>query len=280
MTSSLFSTNPGKRAAERWYLLYTPVWGAVSGVVMLSGVAERWSDPAFMVYGLGLWLGVLLPPYVRRVPEDRGKPALALYHSKFQAWMFLFAFLGNYWTKYFYEVLHMQYGFPTTWHVNHVPFFLYFVTVAYFSTYGTLLNMGLRWARARLAGQGPWVQRLAVVPVCLTVAALETVLNANPFMTRLFCYDDLPFMLWFGTLMYGTWFVLTLPLWFPIDETPTVETPWREVLTGALAGFMLVILAMECFEWVIAPQFTTVHPGAIGLGNAGRSCLEPLLAPH
>ena len=68
-----------------------------------------------------------------------------------------------------------------------------------------------------------------------------TLLNANPFMTRLFCYDDLPFMLWFGTLMYGTWFVVTLPLWFPIDETPDVTTPWREVLTGALAGFMLVL---------------------------------------
>src|SRR5262249_52858004 len=161
------SENPGKRAAERWYLLYTPVWGAVSAAVMLTGLAERWDEPSFLLYGLGLWLGVLLPPFVWRAPADRGKPALALYHAKFQAWMLLFACFGNWWSKYFYEVLHMQYGFPTPWTLNHVPLFLYFVTVAYFTTYGTLLNMGWRAARSLLADRPPWVGRGASVPGCL-----------------------------------------------------------------------------------------------------------------
>jgi cycloeucalenol cycloisomerase len=190
--------------------------------------------------------------------------------------MLLFAFYGNYWSKYFYEVLHMQYGFPTSLTVNDVPLFLYFVTVAYFTTYGTLLNLGWRAARSLLADRPAWLQRLAIVPVCLLVAGLETALNANPFMKRLFCYDDLPFVLWFGTLMYGTWFVVTLPFWFPIDERAGETTPWRDVLVGFLAAFMLVVTAMEFVEHAIAPHVTTVRHGAVGLGNAGRSCLLPL----
>jgi cycloeucalenol cycloisomerase len=271
----LWSDNPGKRAAERYYLLYTPIWGAVSGLVMVTGVAERMTDLQFMLYGVGLWLGVLVPPFVLRARADRGAPLRDLYHAKFQAWMLVFAFLGNYWTEYFYEILHMHYGFPTTWNLNHVPLFLYFVTVAYFTTYGTLLNLGRRALRARLATRPPWVERLAVVPLCLAVAGLETALNANPFMERLFCYDDLGFVLWFGTIMYGAWFVIALPFWFPIDEEPATRTPWREVLVGVLAAFMLVLVVNEVFKHAIAPHFTTVREGAIGLRDFGSSCLVP-----
>jgi cycloeucalenol cycloisomerase len=275
-TLRLMSANPGKRAAERYYLAYTPVWGAVSGLVMLTGASERWGDGPFLGYGVALWLGVLVPPFLLRAPEDRRKPILALYHTKFQVWMFLFAFFGNYWTKYFYEVLHMHYGFATAWNVNHVPFFLYFVTVAYFTTYGTLLNIGWRAARSALAGRPAWLRRLAIAPVCFAVAGLETALNANPYMEHLFCYDDLGFMLWFGTLMYGTWFLVTLPFWFPIDEERGAVTSWRDVLVGFLAAFMLVICANEFFKHVIAPHVTTVREGAIGLRDFGTSCLVPL----
>ena len=64
----LESENAGKRVAERYYLAYTPVWGAVSAAVMLTGLAERWREPAFVLYGIGLWLGVLLPPFWHFTP--------------------------------------------------------------------------------------------------------------------------------------------------------------------------------------------------------------------
>src|SRR5262249_20249059 len=105
--SSLFSENPGKRAAERWYLLYTPIWGAAAGVVMTTGLGVRWSqqpsgDLAFLLFGIGIWLGELLGGYAFRAPEDAARPWWRLYHTKFQIWMFVFAFLGNYFTQYFY----------------------------------------------------------------------------------------------------------------------------------------------------------------------------------
>jgi cycloeucalenol cycloisomerase len=276
-----FSENPGKRAAERWYLIYTPIWGALAGLVMVAGLGLHWSqqswgDLAFLLFGVALWLGVLLGGYWFRAPEDAGRPWWRLYHTKFQIWMFLFAFLGNYFTEYFYEVLHMQYGFETRWNLNQVPFFLYPLTVAYFSTYGTLINVFRRVTESSLPPATPaWLRRAAFLPACFAVAGLETLLNANPWMKSLFCFDDMPFMLWFGTLLYGLWFAVTSPLWFGIDEEPRRDTPLRQVWLTALAGFMLVICVNEAVRNWVAPQVTVVRRGAVGLDNFGSSCLAP-----
>jgi len=275
------SRNPGKRAAERWYLIYTPLWGALAGAVMIAGLGVRWRDHArgdlaFFLFGLTLWAGVLAGGYLWRAPEDAGRPWHRLYHTKFQIWMFVFAFLGNYFTQYFYEVLHMQYGFRTRWNLNHVPFFLYMVTVAYFTTYGVLINVFRRAIESSLPAATPrWLRRLAFLPACFAVAGLETVLNANPWTRSLFCFDDMPFMLWFGTLMYGLWFAVTSPLWFDIDEKRGVDTPLRQVWLTALAGFMLVICVNEGIRSWVAPHFTVVRRGAVGLDNFGTSCLAP-----
>lgn len=277
----VFSDNPGKRAAERWVLLYTPLWGAASALVMVTGIGVRWSrepwgDLAFFGFGLCVWMGLVLGGYAFRAPEDAARPWYRLYHTKFQIWMFVFAFLGNYFTEYFYEVLHMHYGFGTRWNVNHVPFFLYMVTVAYFSTYGTLINVFRRVTASSLPAAAPgWVRAGAYLPACFAVAGLETALNANPWMASLFCYDDMSFMLWFGTLMYGTWFVVTAPFWFAIDEEPGDDTPLRSVWVSALAAFMLVIVANEAIRALVAPHFTVVERGAVGLDDPGTSCLAP-----
>lgn len=270
------SPNPAKAATERWYLLYTPIWGAIAGFVMVSGVTRHMGDAAYLVFGVGLWLGVLLPPFVRPSAADRGAgtPWHARFHTKFQAWMFVFAFLGNYRTDWFYDVLGMQYGFPTHWNLNNVPFFLYPLTVCYFTTYATLIDIGLRGVRRRLVGRPPWLHHAAIVPVCLAMAFGETLFNANPFIDHLFCYEDLRLMLWFGTLVYGTWFVIAAPFWSVIDEEAAGATPWRDVWLGSLAAFMVLTLAMDFTRDVIAPQLTTVVHGADGLGNdPATTCL-------
>jgi cycloeucalenol cycloisomerase len=271
---ALWSEDPGKRAAERAYAIYTPVWGGVCGAVMLSGAAGRWGDGALLALGVGLWIGLLVLGFALRAPEDRDKPFHRLYHVKLCAFMAAFAFFGNYFgTRYFYEILDMHYGFRASWNLNDVPVFLYFLTAVYFTTYSVLLNVLVRTVGS-VAARLPGARVAALVAASLLVAGLETALNANPFMKSTFCYGDLRFALWFGTLMYGAHFVIAGPLWHRIDERRGSDTPMREVLGGVLAASALVMCADEAVKHLIAPRFTTVVEGRVGIpGKQGPSCL-------
>ena len=70
------SSHPGKAAAERWYLIFTPIWGAVAGLVMLSGAAQAWRDApwgdlAYMAFGAGLWIALLIGGYALAPASER-----------------------------------------------------------------------------------------------------------------------------------------------------------------------------------------------------------------
>lgn len=280
LAERLLPAHPGKAAAERWYLLFTPIWGVTVGAVMTTGLAGAWSrapwgDLAYMSLGAGLWIALVIGGLVRAPASERARPLLRRAHLKVQAWMLIFAFLGNYYTEYFYEILHMHYGFGTGWNLHGVPFFLYPLTAVYFTTYSTLLNVARRGLARALPSTTPrWIRRGAYLPLCFVVAGLETLLNANPWIRGLFCYDDLPFALSFGTLMYGLWFMVTAPLWFSIDEEPGDDTSMRTAIVGALAGFMLVLCVNEAIREGVAPRFTEVRRGQVGLDDRAGSCLE------
>jgi cycloeucalenol cycloisomerase len=266
----LWSENPAKRAAQRVYLAYTPVWGAVCGLVMLTGLADRWGDAALLALGFGLWIGLLVAGYLLSPDGERARPLAEQYHVKLSAFVAVFAFTGNYFgTRYFYEILDMHYGFHATCTLNDVPLFLYPLTAVYFTTYSALLDVALRAASS--AGLG---KVAGLVVSAFALAGLETALNANPSMKASFCYGSLSFALWFGTLMYGLHFVIAGPLWHRIDEEKAGDTPLAHVLASVLAASMLILCADEVFSNVIAPRFTTVVHGRVGIpGKQGPSCL-------
>jgi hypothetical protein len=272
----LFAEHPGKRATERFWLLYTPVWGAIGGLVMLSGRAAHWSDAQLLALGFALAAGALAGPLLFRAREERGKPIRELAGFKLGASVTAVAFLMNYFcTPFFYDVLHMHYGFPTHWNIQNNPVFLYLMTIAYFSTYLVLLTVGWRAAQRLFAGapRAAAIGGAGIVP--FVVAGLETALNANPFMRGLFCFDDLRFMLLFGTFCYGTCFVFLLPVWLAIDERPGDATPLARIGVWVLAATMAIVIAFELYRHLLAPLFTVVEPGANGLRDFGAGCLVP-----
>jgi cycloeucalenol cycloisomerase len=273
VTAIPWSASPGKRAAEKLYLAFTPIWGGLCAVVMLGGLADHWGDPPLLALGFGLWLALLAAGFVFRAAEDRDRalPWYRLHHAKRSAFVAIFAFLSNWFgTRYFYEVLDMHYGFGARLCWNDVPVFLYPLTAVYFTTYSALFDLAVRAASRRGA---PTI--LAVLVSSVLLAFLETGLNANPFMARTFCYGDMRLALTFGSVMYGSHFMIAGPLWHRIDERPGDDTPWREVLGGALAAMMLVLCADELWSHAVAPRLTTVVPGRVGIpGKQGPSCLD------
>ncbi len=257
-----------KKAVELYWLRYTAVWGLAAGVVMMSGLAGRWGDVELLAFGAVLGAGAVLPPALfPRDPDERKRPLHERTATKLGLSVVMFAFLMNYFTTpYFYDVLHMHYGFRVRWVIRQNPIFLYLLTVAYFATYAALLLMVARASR-RLGARLP--KAVAWVPVALApfvVAALETALNANPFMTRLFCYDDSVFALTFGTLSYGACFCFTLPVWWSIDEHPDQpRATIAAVVVRSSAAMFGMIVVFELLRAWVAPHLTDVQSGARGL---------------
>jgi len=256
-----------KLSVERFWLLFTPVWGAIVGVTMLGRFAERWGDVELMILGVGLGAGAVLPPALfPREPEERAKPLLERTATRLGLTVVFFAFGMNYFTTpFFFDVLHMHYGFGARIVIRDNPVFLYFLTVAYFATYAALLLRALRFARAR--------GRFLVALVPFVVAGLETALNANPFMKRLFCYDDARLALGFGTLAYGSCFCFTLPIWAKVDEDGE-RAPLARILVWCAAGLMGMLVVFEVLRHGVAPHLTRVEDGAHNLRDFGEGCLE------
>ncbi len=272
----LLAEHPGKRATERFWLAYTPIWGGACAVVMVGGFAERWGDAALLAFGLVLALGAVVGPFLVRPPEERALPLVQTTAFKMVLGIVLLAFGLNYTqTPYFWDVLHMHFGFGATWTIQDNPIFLYLLTVAYFSTYSVLTCAAFRWLRARLAPAPVLLRVSAYALAPLAMAFLETVLNANPWTRRLFCYDDMRLMLWFGTLSYGIAFVFILPAWLGVDERRGVRIPALTVAIWTLAALYADLITLDLLRYHVAPSLTTVHPQAHGRRDFGASCLGP-----
>jgi cycloeucalenol cycloisomerase len=272
--ASLLAAHPGKRAVETLWLMYTPVWAATCGLIMLGGLAEQWGDLGLMLLGMGIALPALVLPLWRRSAEERERPLVDSVAFKLTLAVLAFSFLLNYTqTPFFFDVLHAHFGFHSTLNIRHNPFFLYLMTVAYFSTYAVLLMMAYRASQRLFAASPRFVRVLAAGVVCVLVAGLESVFNANPFTRRLYCFDDTPFALWFGSIAYGLSFMFILPVWIGIDERPGVRVPWQHVLVGVLAAVYADSLALDFLRHHVAPHFTVVHENAVGLGDVETSCL-------
>jgi hypothetical protein len=266
--SPLFSARPGKRAVEQTWLMYTPVWGVITGVIMLGGFARSWSDPALMTFGASIALGTLVLPMLTMPPEERALPWSSRVSTAMTAVIVVLAFGMNvFQTPFFFDVLHMHYGFHARWAFDRNPLFLYLVTVPYFATYSVLACMAFRFVRGLPLPPVVSVICIAIVP--FAIAFLETLLNANPFMRSLFCYDDTLFALTFGTLAYGISFVLALPLWLRVGESA------RPVALSAIVMSVMLVVALDTaalfvVRHTVAPLVTTVHDDA----PPGGGCLS------
>lgn len=92
---------------------------------MVSGAAERWGDVELLVLGGGFALSTVLPPLVRAAAIERPLRFWDRTAVKLCASVVLLSLLMNYFcTPYFFDVLHMHFGFHSRIHIENNPVFL------------------------------------------------------------------------------------------------------------------------------------------------------------
>jgi hypothetical protein len=296
------SSNSAKALVEVTWLLHTAFWIVVVGGVMVLGYASEWDDVPLMILGVSLAATTWLLPYLfisasykrfEQVVESsqaklRASQIEKIHLQRDAAIQSLTAmYLGvvtlsfgmNYFqTPFFFDVLHMKFGFKATWTIDRNPIFLYFLTVPYFSTYAACGCCAYRFVTNVLRIPPP-LKLVTIFFIAASLAFAETLLNDNPFISNLFCYNDKFFALTFGSVCYGISFVFALPVWLWVGVPdgkalkPSATSALRHVMANAavvVADAAVLFVVRE----LVAPHFTTVVPHAHPRGG----CLtkEPL----
>ncbi len=268
MSEGWLSAHPSKRWAERFVLLYSPVWIALVAVVQLGQILDPWGDLAYLVFGVLLAAPLVVVPLIWPGAADRGRPLRERHWVKLNLWLAIFTWCGSYFiTHYFFEALGMAYRFPVTWTFDavlparmhdtagKVPIFLYFMTQAYFATYHVV--MVVLYRRVARVVTSPWLRGVAVLAISYVVAFAETWAMANPLLERYFEYADRAWMLRVGSTAYATLFVVSLPLIARIDETANGAPephrwPLRRVALEACAASFLALQLIDLWVHAVA----------------------------
>lgn len=256
-----FSSNPDKAWAERFVLVYSPIWMIAVAVAMTSGVMNTWGDGQYLAFGLAVGLPPLLGPLLAKGRPDRDLPFWRTYWFKLNVWVFILVAFGTYFgTSYFFELMGMRYGFPVAWTFEAelvgrssqtVPVFMYPLTQAYFLTYFVGMTVVLR--KVERALEPGWMGRaLVIVVLAYAVAWMETFAMAADVIGEWFSYADKSRMLRLGSFGYAAYFIVGLPLVSKIDEGSERWT-LRAVVMQALAACMLILCLLEAWAKLVGP---------------------------
>ena len=145
----------------------------------------------------------------------------------------------------------MEYHFRTTWELNRSPIFLYFLTICYFSTYYAIFTRLLSAYARRFSKAPAWQRLLVQAALCYATAFAETFFMASDSLASYFRYRDRGFMLTWGSLCYGTVFLVSLPQALELDEQAQPSAPLREVVLRLLGANMLILILYELYGGLI-----------------------------
>jgi cycloeucalenol cycloisomerase len=249
-----FSENPSKAWGEKFFLLYTPVWIAGMALLMRTGAGARGGDLALNAAMLGLWAPLLLVPAL--LGDGSGRPWWRAYWLKFNLWIGIFAGVGSYFgSEYFFDVLGMVYRYPQLhWRLDSallgsgeqtVPLIMYWSAHFYFVTYHTGAVVLLRRLRSSRLFVSPLLWPLAVLALAYGFAWAETWAMTGGSIAEQFGYRDLPRMLRWGSLFYASYFVVSFPLIYRLDEGRDEDWSLGRTALEALAAGMLVLFLLD-----------------------------------
>ncbi len=252
-----FSENASKAWGEKFFLIYSPIWMALIGLVMALGITDRIGEWGFFIIGLAVALPLVVVPALIRDERPHGRAWYQTYWFKANLYIAIFGLAANYFgSEYFFDILGMVYDYPMI-ELNldstlvgsgeqRVPVMMYFLTQAYFITYHTTAVVVLRRLRTSGLPFGSVIWPVFVVVVAYCWAWMETRAMANPWIATQFHYKDVDRMLAYGSLFYSLYFIASFPIFYQLDEKQSAN--WSLTMTaGAACAAGLIMLFLLDF---------------------------------
>jgi len=258
-TARWFAENESKAWAEKFFLIYSPIWMGFMGITMAMGWVKVWNDAGFMLQACVVALPLFLYPLFFR---KESTPLTDTYWFKANLYIFVFNFFGNYaGSEYFFDVLGMVYNYPAIqWNLDtaligsgeqKVPLIMYFLTQAYFITYHTSAVVVLRRIKTSAL---PFMWLL--FPIMIFVigyfwAWMETKAMANPMIAEQFYYKDNARMLAYGSVMYAFYFLASFPIFYFLDEDKKRKWSLLMVVAAGLSASMLTFYLLDFWTHLV-----------------------------
>jgi len=259
-----FSLNPDRAWAEKYFLVFIPVFFVYNAVVQQMGwldVGNFWH----ITQNLLMWVPycVLLPLWLRR---NENTPWLQSYWFKFNVFIAVWIFWATYFhTEYFFEVLGMRYRFPEVTlyfdsallgpveatalqEFKKVPVGMYLNSIAFFIVYHNAAVICMRRIRTMTSSWHAVPRNLSwLIIVAVTAfffAWAETFFYITDDASGNVWYENLPLMLAYGSFFYALYFVVSFPTIYRLDENPG-EPAWslsRVVIEACFVGIVSMFL--------------------------------------
>ncbi len=268
-----FSKNPDRAWAEKFYLIFIPIFFAYNFAMQKLG----WLDTGNfwnVAQNLIMWLPycVLLPLVLRR---HSGVKWHEDYWFKFQLWLTFFVFFVTYFhTEWFFSVLGMRYRFPhVTWYLDSrlcgpdeatalqnsekIPLGMYLNAIAFFTIYHNTACIVMRRVKSMtlsFATPVRWASWAVIVAVtAYFFAYAETLLYIQPDVASNVWYIDKARMLAIGSICYALYFIVSFPDVYRLDEPPGPK--WNLPRCIIEAGFvsMATLVLIDFFAWIYGP---------------------------
>jgi cycloeucalenol cycloisomerase len=240
---------PSQRYVERLYLSFSPLWMAVIAYCMLTHCFARWGDLGHLLLGFALSLPLWILPLLRPPEDEVGQPLWLRHSFKANLFIALMSFVQCYFgSAMFFDGLGMEYHFPTQLLWNRTPLFLYFVTVAYFSTYYALMRLGLRLFLARVPNASATTVWAMIALLSYSMAFGETFFMASESLRSFFSYANRHKALLVGSICYGTLFLVSLPVFLRLDADPRAPTPTSRLFWQTMGANLVILCAYEVYK--------------------------------
>ncbi len=255
--------NRNKAAAERFFLIYSPVWMTLMGLVMVTGLVQSFNEWIYNLFGLFLMLPFIVVPAIMHNTIDPGHKWYESFWFKSNLYMWSFVFFGSYFgSEYFFDVLGMVYDYPMIETTNFdaallgsgeqkVPWVMYFLAHAYFMTYHTTAVVVLRRIKTSAMPAKHILWPVMIFVIGYFWAWMETKAMANPFIEQQFYYKDMARMLAYGSIMYAFYFLASFPIYYFLDENKDHRwTVWHTFTASCTASLLTLYLLDFWTHWV------------------------------